>query len=74
LLKKFAYSLKEQQVNPRKVFSIDVGLRNIVSFNFSQDLGKIYENVVFLEFLKKKKEIYYWKDKKECDFLVVRFS
>jgi len=69
-VKKFAYSLKEQQVNPRKVFSIDVGLRNIVSFNFSQDLGKIYENVVFLEFLKKKKEIYYWKDKKECDFLI----
>lgn len=69
-VKKFAYSLKEQQVNPRKVFSIDVGLRNAISFKFSPDLGRIYENVVFLEFLRKEKEIYYWKNKRECDFLI----
>jgi predicted AAA+ superfamily ATPase len=69
-VKKFAYSLKEQTVNPRKVFSIDSGLRNVISFKFSQDLGKIYENIVFLEFLRKGKEIYYWKNKKECDFLI----
>jgi len=69
-IKKFAYSLKEQQVNPRKVFCIDTGLRNMISFKFSSDLGKIYENVVFLEFLREEKEIYYWKNKRECDFLL----
>jgi predicted AAA+ superfamily ATPase len=42
----------------------------VISFKFSQDLGKIYENIVFLEFLRKGKEIYYWKNKKECDFLI----
>jgi predicted AAA+ superfamily ATPase len=69
-IKKFAYSLKEQQVNPRKVFCVDTGLRNMISFKFSSDLGKIYENVVFLEFLREEKEIYYWKNKRECDFLL----
>lgn len=69
-VKKFAYSLKEQQVNPRKVYAIDTGLRNAISFRFSEDLGKIYENVVFLELLRRGREIYYWKGKRECDFLI----
>ena len=57
-------------MNPRKVYAIDTGLRNAISFRFSEDLGKIYENVVFLELLRKKREIYYWKGKRECDFLI----
>lgn len=70
LIKKFAYSLKEQQVNPKKVYCIDTGLRNMISLKFGSDLGKIYENVVFSEFLRKGKEVYYWKNKRECDFLL----
>jgi len=69
-IRKFSYSLKEQQINPKKVFAIDSGLRNIISFKFSEDIGKIYENVVFLELLRQGKEIYYWKNRKECDFLI----
>lgn len=69
-IKKFSYSLKEQEVNPRKVYCIDSGLRNAISFRFSQDMGKLYENTVFLELKRRGKEIYYWKNKGECDFLV----
>ncbi len=72
----FSHSLKEQSVNPRKVYCVDNGLRNVVGFKFSEDYGRLYENVVFVE-LKKRlgeslSEIYYWKDKqgKEVDFLV----
>lgn len=69
---KFAFSLKEQAVNPRKVYVADVGLRNAVSFDFSEDKGKILENLVFLNFLKKGKEVYYYKTKNnlEVDFVV----
>ena len=69
-VKKFSYSLKEQEVNPRKVYAIDPGLRNIVSFKFSEDIGKLYENAVFLELYRRGEEVYYHKGKHECDFVV----
>ncbi len=71
-VKKFSYSLKEQEINPRKVYAIDPGLRNIVSFKFSEDMGKLYENVVFLELYRRGEEVYYHKGKYECDFVVKR--
>jgi hypothetical protein len=72
-LKKFSYSLKEQEKNLRKVFCIDSGLRNAISMGFSEDRGKVLENIVFLNFLQKGNEVYYWKDKQgyEVDFIIV---
>lgn len=72
-LKRFSYFLKEQEKNLRKVFCIDSGLRNAVSMGFSEDRGKVLENIVFLKFLQKGNEVYYWKDKQgyEVDFIVV---
>ena len=72
-LKRFSFSLKEQEKNPRKVFCIDSGLRNAVSMGFSEDRGRVLENIVFLKFLQKGNEVYYWKDKQgyEVDFIVV---
>jgi len=71
-VKKFAYSLKEQEVNPRKVYCIDTGMRNAVCFTLSEDLGKLYENAVFLKLLQDGGDVYYWKNRGECDFLVRR--
>lgn len=66
----FSYSLKAQAINPRKVYCIDNGLRNAVSFTFSKDEGKLAENLVFLELMRREKEIYYWKNGGEVDFIV----
>ncbi len=72
ILEHFSYSLKEQKTLPSKVYCIDNGLRNAVSFKFSKDEGKLAENLVFLELRRKEKEIYYWKNEKheEVDFIV----
>lgn len=67
----FSPSVKKQIYNPRKVFAIDTGLRNAVSFKFSEDIGKLLENVVFIEFLRRKHSPYYWQNgKTEIDFLI----
>jgi len=68
----FSYKINDQLQYPRKIYTVDTGLRNAVSFRFSEDLGKLYENVVFLELKRKGKEIYYWKDNKqrEVDFVI----
>lgn len=69
-LYKYDYSLKKQFVSDKKIYAIDNGLRNAVSFYFSEDLGRMLENLVFMELKRRGKELYYFKDKKECDFLI----
>ena len=67
---KYDYSLKKQIVNKKKVYAIDTGLVNAVSFQFSENKGRLLENAVFLELKRRDKEIYYFEDKKECDFII----
>ncbi|MBI5871590.1 ATP-binding protein [archaeon] len=70
LIPKFSYSLKEQEVNLRKIYCIDLGLINNISFKFSENLGKLYENLVYLSLLRNEKEIFYYNNKNECDFII----
>ena len=69
---KFSYSEKEQILNPRKIYAVDVGLRNIVSFRFSKDSGKLIENIVLVELKRRGFEVFYWRSlkQKEVDFVV----
>lgn len=67
---RFDYSLKKQLVNPKKVYSIDNGLSNFNSASFSEDKGKMLENLAFLNLRKKYKDIFYFQEKNECDFVV----
>lgn len=66
----YEFSYKKQIINPKKIYCVDSGIRNIVGFNFSSDIGRLYENVVFVSLRRRSREIYYWKGKKECDFIV----
>jgi len=66
----FSYSFTEQKSNPYKVYAIDPGLYNAVSFRFSENIGRLFENVVYLALRRKGKDIFYWKGKGEVDFLI----
>ncbi|MEI7650354.1 MAG: ATP-binding protein [Methanomicrobiales archaeon] len=66
----FSYSLKTQSRNNRKIFCIDNGLRNAVSFTFSPDAGLLAENLVFFRLLKQGADPYYWCGKHEVDFII----
>jgi len=70
LLYHFSFSTKTQNLMVKKAYCIDNGLRNAVSFKFSKDIGKLAENAVFIELKRRGKEIYYWKNKGEVDFVV----
>jgi len=69
-LKKFDYSVKKQIMNPKKVYAIDPAVSNRLGFNFSENKGRILENLVYLELLRRGKEVYYHAGNSECDFLV----
>ena len=67
---KFSYSLKKQSVNPKKVYVIDNGLADVNSVSFSSNKGRMLENAVFLDLRRNRKEVFYFRNKKECDFVV----
>jgi hypothetical protein len=67
---KFDYSVKKQMANPKKLYCLDTGLINAVAFAFPENTGKLLENLVFITLKKKYGEVYYHKDRYECDFLI----
>ncbi|RLE44988.1 ATP-binding protein [Candidatus Woesearchaeota archaeon] len=68
----FSYSVKKSIMiqMPRKIYCIDNGLRNAVSFRFSKDGGRLVENLVFIELKRREKEVFYWKNSNEVDFVI----
>ena len=66
---KYDFSLKKQYANPKKIYVIDNGMRNAVSFRFSGDNGRLLENLVFIELKRRHDSVYYYRRKHECDFV-----
>jgi hypothetical protein len=68
----FSFSVKKQIYNPSKIYSVDSALSNAIAFKFSENMGHIYENIVFIELQRKNKEVFYWKSKRgrEVDFVI----
>jgi len=69
-LKKFDFSYKKQLISQKKIYSLDTGFIHLW-FQFSENIWRNLENLVFIELKRKGKDIYYHKVKKECDFVVL---
>jgi len=74
LVPMFDYSLRKQMYYNKKVYCIDNGLAKYLGFRITSDSGKLLENLVFLALKRKKKEIYYYSGKRECDFVLREFA
>jgi len=68
-INRYDFSLKKQIHYAKKVYFIDHALAKTVGFRFGEDRGRLLENVVFIELKRRGKEIYFHKQKYECDFL-----
>ena len=66
----FAYSEAKRIRRNKKYYAIDTGLRRAVSTKAGEDLGKDFENLVYLSLRQKTPDICYWKGKGEVDFVV----
>lgn len=80
-MKRFSFGLKEQRKSSRKIYSIDTAFALAVGFRMNDDFGRVAENIVYLEYLRRKMsnpefQLFYWKeeqsgrDGKEVDFVV----
>lgn len=70
----FSHSLKVQARNPKKVYVMDMGLYTENSVSTSDNIGRRLENLIFLHLRRKYKQIFYYKDKGECDFITLEKS
>ena len=78
VLERFSFKLKESVYAPKKVYCIDNGIATAIGFRFSQNIGRLMENFVAIELLRKRSywypewEIYYFKDyqQREVDFVI----
>ncbi|MBI5181790.1 MAG: ATP-binding protein [Nitrospirae bacterium] len=64
----YAKSVREQWRNPRKIYSVDVIFKTVMDYPLFIDIGRVFENIVFLELRRKAERIYYFKGKYEVDF------
>lgn len=74
-LKKFSFSIKKSELSIPKCYMNDNGLINLLAISFSENIGKLMENVVFLELERRKlaaTDFFYWKNpqQEEVDFVV----
>ncbi len=69
IINKFDYSLRKQITNNKKLYVIDNGFIPKISIKFTKDRGWLLENLVFTV-LKNKRDVFYYSDKYECDFVV----
>lgn len=76
VVNKYAYSVKEQQIAAKKVYGIDTGLAISVGFSFSENSGKLMENVVYLKLRREYQDIYYYKTTSdyEVDFFLPKIK
>ncbi len=66
-LNQYRKSVKSRTLG-KKTYIIDNGY--VFLFDVKQDNGLKLENQIFLELYKRNKEIYYYKNKFECDFII----
>lgn len=69
-LYRYDASLKRQYAGQKKLYVIDNGMRNTVAFRFSQDTGRLLENLIFIELKRRGREFFFFKESGECDFIL----
>jgi hypothetical protein len=64
-------SLRKMQANPKKLYAIDSGMIRALTLDDDKDLGRLFENIVFLELrrLGCKVNYYLTKERYEIDFV-----
>ena len=66
---KFSFSPRRRIMNPKKVYLTDTGFAAL-GRPFTENRGRILENIVAIELFRHETELYYFKGKNECDFIV----
>ncbi len=68
VIHKYDLSLKKRESYEKKVYAVDHGLASL--FPRIKDIGRLLENSLLINLLAKGRDVYFYKNKGEVDFLV----
>jgi predicted AAA+ superfamily ATPase len=60
---------KAREHHPAKYYCVDTGLRNTVTLRPTPDIGRLVENVVCSELVRRQSRPHYWRGRHEVDFV-----
>jgi predicted AAA+ superfamily ATPase len=68
----YSSSVRKRQVNPKKFYVIDLAVHNYLALGFSENKGRLLENLIFLALRRRGHAVFYYKTTRgyEVDFLV----
>jgi uncharacterized protein len=66
---KFSFSIRQRTLNPKKTYLTDTGFAAL-GRPFTENRGRILENIVAIELFRRGMETFYFKGRNECDFIV----
>lgn len=71
---RFSFKLKEQMRSPKKGYAYDTGVIHAIKLKTGKDIGRLMENLVAIELMRRGVEFYYYRsvNGKEVDFLIKR--
>lgn len=67
-------NLKVQTRDPKKIYVIDTGLRTVSLQSNREDWGRLAENAVYLELKRRNKQVFYYKQTQEVDFVITELG
>ena len=70
---KFSYSPRKRLMNPKKLYMFDLGFSSL-GMNFSENKGHFLENIVAIDLFRKAENMFYYKESRELDFIIVKNS
>lgn len=64
-------SIRKVQTNPKKIYAVDPGMVRSVTLNYDQNLGRLFENIVYLDLRRQGYRVNYYltAERYEIDFL-----
>lgn len=68
----YSESIRKVRVNPKKIYAIDTGLIRAMTLEHTKDLGRLFENLIYLDLRRQGATVYYYltQERYEVDFLV----
>lgn len=66
---KFSFSPRRRIMNPKKAYLTDTGFAAL-GRPFTENRGRIIENIVAIDLFRHGMETYYFKNRNECDFII----
>lgn len=65
-------SIRKIQANPKKIYAVDSGVVRALTMDYESDLGRLFENIIFLELKRLGCHVsyYFTSERYEIDFLI----